>query len=458
MARSGFPTASDLLATLKISLRLSIGYLGGIAIGATDNIMLGHLGHDALGAAGLASSIYNPIVMMGIGMTFPVMVFISQARGAGRSRTAPRIIRQGLWISGMLSVPSLAVLWNLESILLLTGQDPTLARMADHYMDYYMWTIFPIFTSYMFIYAFTGMDRTTTIILILWSEVGLNAVLNYVLIFGKFGFPAMGMAGAGLASIIVYAAGHTAFFSILAFHRFFRNVVVFRRVWRPKWTMLGQFLRLGWPKSFELLLKSSLYAVMALLAGRFDVEALASHTIAHQISMIFTVTVSIAVANAVATRTGVAKGQGSLDGIWGILNGGLLLILLFILPLIAVLKIFSPWVVMLFVGSGLDARALLPIASPLVVLVAFFVLMDGLRMVVGQALNGLSDIKTPTLIAAISYWGIALPVGVVLGFVMELGVLGLWWGLIFGMAVAAVACLARFRWVIRHFSSVAKGG
>jgi len=280
--------------------------------------------------------------------------------------------------------------------------------------------------------------------------VGLNVILNYALIFGKFGFPAMGMAGAGLASVIVYAAGHLIFFGILGFYRFFRSGVVFRRAWRPKWMLLREFFRLGWPKGFELLMKSAFYSAMALLAGRFSVQAVASHTIAYQISLVVTVAVSIAVANAVATRVGIAKGQGDFSQMWRTLNSGLLLILLFVLPLIVVIKLFSPWIVMLFVGSESKAQTLLPIAAPLVVLAAFLVLVDGLRLVIGMALNGLSDMKVPALISVLAYWGIGFPAGLVFGFVMDLGVLGLWLGLVIGMSVAIMAYLARFRWMVHH--------
>nr|VFK38971.1 MAG: multidrug resistance protein, MATE family [Candidatus Kentron sp. TC] len=185
------PAASEIRATIKVSLLLGLGYLGDVVIGVTDNIMLGHLGPSALGAAGLALSVYNVILFLGIGLLFPVIVLVSQARGSARSRTAPRIIRQGLWIAGLLSVPGGAVLWGLEEILLLAGQDPELARMAGHYMDYYLWTLFPALGAVLFIYAFTGMDRGEVIVFLLWFEAGLNAVLNYLLIFGKFGFPAM---------------------------------------------------------------------------------------------------------------------------------------------------------------------------------------------------------------------------------------------------------------------------
>nr|VFJ91745.1 MAG: MatE protein [Candidatus Kentron sp. LFY] len=134
MSKSRLPTTTDIYATLRIFLPLGLASLGSVGIGITDSMMLGRLGADALGAAGLALSIYIMLLMVGNGVLFPVMVLVSHARGANRSRTAPRIIRQGLWVAGILSVPGFAILWNLENIFLIAGQDAGLARMAGHYM------------------------------------------------------------------------------------------------------------------------------------------------------------------------------------------------------------------------------------------------------------------------------------------------------------------------------------
>nr|VFJ78153.1 MAG: multidrug resistance protein, MATE family [Candidatus Kentron sp. FW] len=453
MSHSKLPTASELGDILKISVPMSLGYLGHVAIGITDNIMLGRLGTDALGAAGLALSIYGVILTIGMGMLFPVLVLVPRALGAGRSRTTTRIIRQGLWMAGILSIPSCAILWNLEKILLAAGQMPVLARMAGHYMDYFLWTVFPLLTAIVFSHAFIAVGRTVPVALISWFAVGLNTILNYALIFGKFGAPAMGMAGAGLASVIVYGTVHMIFFTSLALHRFFRHTTVFRRAWKPEWTILGQFLRLGWPKAFELTIKDSLYSVVALLAGWFGVQAVAAHTIAAKVYFVVNLVISTAVADAITARMGIAVGRKDYTGIWDILNSGLLLCAFLMLPVVVVLKLFSPWVVMLFVGSGAKAQALMPTAVPLIVIIAFFMLLDSLRVVAGYALNGVGDMKAPALITAVSYWGIGLPCCIVFGFIMEMGVLGLWWGLLLGMSVTAITYLVRFRWVMRDFSS-----
>jgi len=445
--KSILPTAFDIRATLGIALPLVLGYLGKIAISATDNVMLGRLGADALGAVGLAVSVYAAFLIIGVGLLFPVMVLVSQARGAGRSRVAPGVIRQGLWIAGALSVPACAVLWNLEAILLLTGQNATLAGMAADYMDYYLWTLPPAFSSLVFILAFTAMGRTGTVFLIVWIEAGLNVLLNYIFIFGKFGFPAMGMAGAGLASIIVHAMGFTTFFILLGFHRLPRRGVL-HRAWRPKRAVLT-ILGLGWPKSLEMIINKSLFSVVTLLAGWFGAKVVASHTIAFQVSLIIFFVVSLPLADAVTTRAGIAYGRESRAGMWRILNTGLLLLLLFLAPMVIIVGSFPEWIVTLFIGSGTRADDLTPVAAPLILLIAFFVIADGLRMVADRALNGLGDMKVPALIAAFSHWGIGLSAGVLFGFGMAGGILGLWLGLTLGMVVAALAYVARFWWLVR---------
>ena len=441
------PETSELGAILKTSLPLAFGYLGQVAIGLTDSLMLGRLSLEALGAVGIASSVYAIILTIGMGLLFPVMVLVSQARGAGRSRIVPVIIRQGLWIAGILSIPGCVILWNLEEILLATGQVPELARMAGHYMDYFLWTVLPALVSNVFVYAFIAMGWTGTIVVISWFGVGVNVVLDYALIFGKLGAPAMGIAGAALASIIVYIACFALLFALLFFRLPLEGGMVFHRIWKPNRMMLARLARLGWPKTLELLMKNGLYSVTALLAGWFGTQAVAAHTIASQITSLLGVVVSMALANAVTTRIGITKGRKNRAAMWRVVNSGLLLFFFLMLPLVVVFGVFPQWAVMLFVGIGPRAQALLPVATPLITVVAFFVLADGLRMIAGQALNGLSDMRAPALIAVVFYWGIGLPSGVMLGFAMGLGVLGLWYGLTVGMAITAAAYLGRFRFV-----------
>nr|VFK23607.1 MAG: multidrug resistance protein, MATE family [Candidatus Kentron sp. LFY] len=458
MPGSRLPTTTDIHATLRIFLPLSLASLGSIGIGITDSMMLGRLSADALGAAGLALSIYIMLFLVGNGVLFPVMVLVSHARGASRSRTMPRIIRQGLWVAGILFVPCLAVLLNLENILLLARQETNLARMAGSYMDYHLWTLLPALTFAVFGFALTAMGRGRVVTRIVWFQLGLNIVLDYGLIFGNFGFPAMGMAGAGLASVMVWSTGHVVFFIILSFHRFYRSGARFRHAWRPRWTIIRQILHLGWPKGLEQIVQSGLFATIALLVGwRLGVGAITSHTIALQVYPVAHIVISWAIASAVTARVGIASGADDYTEVWRLLNAGLLICFFFLLPFAAFLKVFSPWVVMLFLSSELKAQTLLPIASPLLVIVAFFVLADGLRLIVGQALNGLSDMKMPALMMGLGHWGLGLPTALLFGLAMGQGILGFWWGLTTGMAAIGIMYLARFRWLVEHLSGERAG-
>nr|VFK38970.1 MAG: multidrug resistance protein, MATE family [Candidatus Kentron sp. TC] len=245
---------------------------------------------------------------------------------------------------------------------------------------------------------------------------------------------------------------------MLAFHRFFRSAAVFRRAWRPRWDILGEFLRLGWPKSFENLMEIGVFSLAALLAGRLGVEAIASHTIAYEVYLVIAITLSIAVANTVASRVGFARERGDPFELWRIFNSGLVTIFLFMLPPMVALKLFSPWAVTLFVGAGPEAQTLMPIAAPLLVLIAFFALVDGVRIVATHASNGLSDMKAPALIMALASWGIGVPCGLLSMFAMDLGILGFWLGLTMGMAAAALFSFMRFWWVVRHVRPVAGKG
>jgi len=443
--KSGFFPVSEFFATLNIALPLGASYAGERLIGITDTIILGRLSPEALSASGLALSVYNIILLAGIGMLFPMIVLAAHARGANRLRTVPLLIRQGLWICGILAASGGAILWHVTPLLILTGQDPGIAGLAGDYMRFYLWTLFPALTTFGFTMAFAAMGRARTAATIVWLEVVINAILDYLLVFGKFGFPALGMAGAGLAGIIAYGTGHMLFFGLLAFHRFFRNTTKYLHAWRPRWHILRRFLYLGTPKSFDLLMRTGLYSGFSLLSGWVGIQALVMYTMVFETVQVINQLVG-AVGSAGAAHTGMAYAGKNHTAIRNALGGTILILLMFLAPVIMVFLVFPEWVVMLFLGFGSpEAEALMPFISPVMVCAAFFVLAEGLRAVMVQALNGMSDMKVPALISVFVYWSIAFPLGILLGFVAGFDVLGFWMGLTFGMTIIAIANMVRFQ-------------
>nr|VFJ88630.1 MAG: hypothetical protein BECKH772A_GA0070896_1001021 [Candidatus Kentron sp. H]VFJ90741.1 MAG: hypothetical protein BECKH772B_GA0070898_1001121 [Candidatus Kentron sp. H]VFJ96880.1 MAG: hypothetical protein BECKH772C_GA0070978_1000921 [Candidatus Kentron sp. H] len=172
-------------------------------------------------------------------------------------------------------------------------------------MDFHLWTLFPAWSTFLFSLAFAAMGRAGTAALIVWLEVALNAVLDYGLIFGKLGLPAMGMEGAGLAGVIAYGAGHMAFFLDLAFHRFFRSAKKYRHAWRTRWHILRRFFHIGVPKGLELLSRTGLYSVFSLFSGWMGVQALAIHTMVVE-TVVVANQLGSAAGNAAAARVGMA--------------------------------------------------------------------------------------------------------------------------------------------------------
>nr|VFJ56053.1 MAG: multidrug resistance protein, MATE family [Candidatus Kentron sp. FW] len=443
--RFKFFSASEFSATFSIALPFAIGYMGEKLISITDSIMLGRLGPEALSASGLALSIYNLIMVGGFGMLFPMIVLAAHARGSNRFQTIPLIIRQGLWVCGALTVIGSVILWHVTPILILAGQDPGIAHMAGDYMRFYLWTLFPVFTTFMFFLAFAAMGRAGTAALIVWSEVALNAIFDYVLVFGRFGFPALGMEGAGLASIIAYGAGHMAFFILLAFHRFYRRTALFRHAWWPRWHLLKRFFHLGVPKSFEVLMRTGLYSSFSLLSGWMGTQALVIYTIVFETAMVIFY-MAAAIANAGATRIGMAYAGKDHESVWHALSSTMLIMAMFLTLPVLVFVIFPEWVAILFLGFGSSAaKTLTPFLSPVLVWTALFLIAEGLRVVMVQTLNGLSDMKIPAIIGAFLYWAVAFPLGALLGFTAGFHVLGFWIGLTLGVAAIAVTYMVRFR-------------
>lgn len=358
----------------------------------------------------------------------------------------PLLIRQGLWVCGILAALGGAILWQLRPILILAGQDPRLADLAGDYMDLYLWTLFPMLTTFGFSMAFAALGRAGTAALIIWLEVALNAVLDYLLVFGKFGFPALGMAGAGLASIIAYGVGHLIFFWALGFHRFFGSATLYLKAWQSRWPILKRYLALGLPKSFEILMRTALYSGFALLSGRIGTSALVLYTIVFETVLVICQMVG-AVGIAGGTRTGMAYAGKNHLAIRQALSGTLLIQLLFLLPVMTVFLVFPHWIAMLFLGFGSPAaQALTPAIAPVLGWAALFVLVEGLRVVMVQVLNSFSDMKLPSLMAVLVYWTVSFPLGALLGFGAGLEVSGFWIGLTSGMLLLAIFYGMRFWW------------
>lgn len=437
------PLGREVRATLVLAVPIVLVQLAQMSMSFVDVSMVGRLGTEALAAIVLGSTTYFTLALVCVGVLVAVQPLVAQAVGAGDVGAAGRAARQGLWLGLLLGAPFTLGLGFAEPALLATGQAPDTAALAADYLGAIRWGFVPN----LWLTALRGLcegdGRPRWVLGVTLLGVGANAALNYALMFGRWGLPALGVVGTGWSSAITTALMFVALAAVVRVGPF-RRFRVFAGLRRPDLEALGGLFRLGWPIGVGFGLEAGLFAVSTLFVGRLpDYEvALAAHQIAlNAASVTFMVPLGIGMAGAV--RVGQAAGAGDLGAArragWTAtaLGAGFMTcsaLLFWLRPDVVV------WV---YAGADPDP-AVAALAAALLSVAAVFQLFDGVQASVAGALRGLKDTRVPMLIAAVAYWGVGLTTGATLGLVRGGGAEGLWWGLTLGLASAAVGLSLRF--------------
>ena len=278
--------------------------------------------------------------------------------------------------------------------------------------------------------------------------VGLNAFVNWLLMFGNWGAPRMGVVGAGLASTLSNLFMFTGLLGFILWDRRFRRFHILGHVWRPDWPKFRELLRIGIPMGLAMGFEVSGFNAAAFLMGLIDAPSLAAHAIALQVASV-TFMVPMGLAQAATVRVGLAAGSGDAEAIrkagWTALALGVGFMALMAL----VLLVWPRAIVGLFLDlSRPDSAAVLAHGVAFLAVAALFQVADGAQVVGAGALRGLKDTRVPMLFAGLGYWGLGIPAGALLAFPAGLGGVGIWVGLAVGLAV--VAALVGSRWTLRR--------
>jgi multidrug resistance protein, MATE family len=433
---------------LAIALPLALAQLAQNSMGLVDTLMAGRLGPDALAgiALGSVSAFFVTIVLAA--MLFAIGPMVAQATGARRPADAVRALRQGLLWSVLLTPPAMALLWLLPAALERMGLDPSAVSLASGYLRAYAFGVLPLMAFTALRAYLEGQGRTRPLMVVAIAGVGLNVVANQAFMFGRWGFPALGLTGTGVATSLVYTAMALCAFAYVA--RSDAARAVFGGPWRWEPVLAREIFRLGWPISATVAFETGLFAVSALLMGRFGAAPLAGHQVAIQ-SASFTFMIPLALGVATTARVGHAVGRGDPMGARAAGAVGIAASLLF-MSLTALLFALAPRTI---VGFYLDPAApanaaVVGHAVAFLGLAAVFQLFDGLQVSALGALRGLKDTRAPMLITLVSYWFVGLGTGIWLAFARDLEGVGLWWGLVIGLAVASVALAVRFLALVRR--------
>ncbi len=443
------PWRTEARALLALALPLILGNLAQSIIYATDLAFLGQLNAESLAAGTLAVNIYGPFMMLGTGLLAATAPMIATERGRKKHsvREVRRTVRQGLWIAAVLTLPSWAVLWFTADILRALGQEPVLAAKAGDFARVLMWALLPYYAHLALRYYISAMERAFAVFAVLVVTVAFNALAGWVLIFGHGGVPALGMAGAALASVastVFLCAGLAA---VVVTSRHFRRYRLFGRWWRADWPRFRAIWKVGLPIAIMILLEVGVFNAAVFVMGAIDRTSLAAHAVAIQIAA-FAFMVPMGVAQAATVRVGLGVGLQDKALIaragWLAFAMGVGFMCLTALTLIA----FPRALIGVFLDTADPANAaIVATAVGFLGVAALFQIVDGAQVVGAGVLRGLQDTRWPMLYAAFGYWVVGLGIGVTLAFPVGLRGLGIWLGLASGLAMVAV--LVIWRWMRR---------
>ncbi len=447
---AGRVLGDEIRATVALSVPIALTQIAQMALHTTDVVMTGHLGPHALAAGQLGHNLFFPVFVTTLGLLFATSAMFAQELGARRYKGVRRTFRQGLWVAVAMTLPAWLYFWNAEAILVhALGQDPELAAQAQDYARGAMWG-FPFMAGFSLLRNFIAAhSRPRAALWILVAGIGVNALADWVLMFGKFGFPRMELFGLGLATTLVQGAMFLALLAVVLRDRRWRRYRLLARLWRADWPRFREVWGIGLPIGLTKLAESGLFAASGFLVGLIGVDALAGHAVAIQYTAI-SFMVPFGVAQAATIRVGLAVGRGDVEGARRAGRVAMVVGVLVVVPMALAFVLAGRPLAGLFLDPGdPHGAAAIELAIGFLAMAGLFQLADGGQAVTAGALRGFKDTRVPMVIAIIGYWVFGIGGAVILAFPLGYGGVGVWGGLALGLAVVWAALVLRFRRVTR---------
>ena len=431
-----------LRALLRLGLPLVGTFLAAFLIHTVDTLMLGWYGVTELAAGTISTSAFFVVFVVGTGFAHAVTPLVAAAVEEGDETRARRVTRMALWLSFAFAALTVVLLWPAEAIMRGIGQTPDVAVLAEDYLRIAVWGMFPALGLMVMRGLLSALQMTAVQLWVSLAGLALNAALNWMLIFGNWGAPELGIRGAAIASVAVQAV---QFAALAAFAQLRRpDLDLFRRLWRVDGEAMGQVFRLGLPIGITGLAESGLFAASAVMMGWIGERELAAHGIALQLaalSFMFHVGMSQAATIRAAGHWG-RRDMGALRD--GAIAAHILAAGFAIVTVTLFLTLPEP-LIAAFIDPADPARdRILAIGVTLLGMAALFQFVDALQVLALSLLRGVQDTRVPMWLANVSYWVVGLPAAYVLGFPLGLGPAGLWLGLTVGLGAAALSLSWRF--------------
>jgi MATE family multidrug resistance protein len=438
---------SELRPTLHLAIPLVLAEIGWISMAIEDTMFVGRLPNSAqsIAAVSISSSLFLVFAFFGEGLLIGLDTLVSQAFGAGRSDDCFHSLVNGIYLSLAIAPLLLGTVWSLPHTFDRLGVSPDVAELARPYIHTLAFGLVPLLFYFTFRRALQGMNLVRPVAFALITANLINVVGNYVLVFGHWGLPMLGVVGSGIATAIsrAYLA---AVLVVFLFWYDWRNHAYMRRTpLRPELARIRRLIALGFPAAMQMTAEIAVFAAVASLIARLGAIPLASHQIALN-TVAFTYMVPLGISSAAAVRVGQAIGRRDLPGAQLAGNTAILLGAAFMSAMSVVLLVFPQYIARIYTNNPV----LIHTAVVLLAAGAAFQLFDGIQTVATGALRGTGDTRTPMICHFCAYWLMGLPFGAWLCFRQHWGVLGLWIGLSASLILIGILLLACWRRRLHH--------
>ncbi len=425
--------------TFLLAYPVMLSQLGQVAVGVADSMMVGRLGALELAASSLANSIFFVILMFGIGISMGLTPLVSKAYGKGKTYQISRLFSNSLLINFLASLSLFGVVVLFSQNLSILNQREEVEVLALPFLLIITASLVPLMVFQTFKQFVEGLSQTKQAMYITIAANLVNVFLNWLLIWGHWGFPELGFLGAAWATLISRVLMMVLMGAyVLSSKRYSEfNIQLVR--FKPNWTLCQRILKIGVPTGFQFIFEVSAFSAAAIMMGWISVNALAGHQIALNLASI-SYMMATGLATAGMIRVSHYIGKEDFKGMReaGMVAFGMVATFMFVCALLFfVLRFFLPTLY-------IDDPQVISLAASLLVLAGLFQLSDGIQVVGLGVLRGLEDVKVPTIVTFLAYWGLGLPLGYVLAFEMGFAEKGIWIGLLIGLTLTAGMLLYRF--------------
>lgn len=425
---------------LSLAIPVIFSQIGQVTVNVIDNIMVGHIGTTELAAASFAINIFHVGMLFGLGITLGITPLVGQSLNSKNQNNIGSWFRNGMLVNFIASLLLCATMASLILLMPLMGQSEGVVRKAVPFYLLHVASLIPLMLFFSFKQFFEGIGNTRIAMVITIVINLINILLNYVLIYGKYGFPAMGLNGSGCASLIARLIMPAIFIVVMLKKPAFREYLSKAFHARFERLKIKRIVSIGLPIGLQMVIEVLAFSLGAIMLGWISKESLAGHQVAISMASM-TYMISFGLASGTTIRVSHAFGGHNQQEVNRIVYASLHLVVAF-MSLMGILFILLRNVLPLLFTSD---PAVIHVAAHLLIVGAFFQVFDGIQVVLLGALRGIADVRIPMFMAFFSYIVVSLPISYLFAFILNFGYAGVWIGLVGGLSTAAILFGLRLR-------------